>query len=193
MLHQARLQKEDKLKKREASYKKKKWNKYQERSRALRDATGVNGFASLYRVLGLPERKLASIKEIKRAYRRSALKYHPDKNPDDEDAASKFEEVKAAYDLLLEVPPPPPPPTHPPRHPPTPSHTHNHSHRHNTPTPPCASQGIENGNIEGMSVFSAGEIAAAGTYKPPAPTAQAASSDTAAKVDPSWDNSNSAN
>eukprot|EP01052_Picozoa_sp_SAG31_P028158 SAG31_NODE_2694_length_5235_cov_3.558995_3_plen_191_part_00 len=32
-----------------------------------------------------------------------ALKYHPDKNPDDADAAAKFDEVKAAYDLLLEV------------------------------------------------------------------------------------------
>ena len=53
-LLQARLQKEDKERKRKQTYQKKKWNRYQERSRALRDATGVNGFASLYRVLGLP-------------------------------------------------------------------------------------------------------------------------------------------
>ena len=58
------------MRKRKASYAKKKWNTYQERSRALRDAAGVNGFAALYRVLGLNERKLAGIKEIKKAYRR---------------------------------------------------------------------------------------------------------------------------
>ena len=48
------MQKEDKERKRKKSYEKKKWDRYQERSRALRDATGVNGFAALYRVLGLP-------------------------------------------------------------------------------------------------------------------------------------------
>lgn len=38
--------------------------------------------------------------DIKRAYRRLALKYHPDKNPGDEAAAEKFKEVSAAYECL---------------------------------------------------------------------------------------------
>ena len=36
------------------------------------DATGVHGFAALYRLLGLNERKLSSEKEIRRAYKRAA-------------------------------------------------------------------------------------------------------------------------
>ena len=39
-------------------------------------------------------------KAIKKAYRRLAMKYHPDRNPDDEEAAQKFREATEAYDVL---------------------------------------------------------------------------------------------
>lgn len=51
-----------------------------------------------YEVLGL-ERN-ASEAEIKKAYRRLAMKYHPDRNPDDENAEEKFKEIQEAYDTL---------------------------------------------------------------------------------------------
>tara|TARA_R110001592_G_scaffold219229_1_gene473392 strand:+ start:1922 stop:2749 length:828 start_codon:yes stop_codon:yes gene_type:complete len=44
--------------------------------------------------------KHATSDDIKKAYRRLALKYHPDKNPDDIDAESKFKEIAEAYDTL---------------------------------------------------------------------------------------------
>lgn len=69
----------------------------------LREKTGVDGFAALYRVLGLPERKLSTAGEIKKAYHKRSLQYHPDKHPDDREAAhERFLEIKAAYELLLE-------------------------------------------------------------------------------------------
>jgi molecular chaperone DnaJ len=52
----------------------------------------------LYRVLGVS--KKASDEEIKKAYRKLARKYHPDRNPDDEAAEEKFKEVQGAYDTL---------------------------------------------------------------------------------------------
>ncbi|HEC04589.1 MAG TPA: molecular chaperone DnaJ [Thiothrix sp.] len=42
----------------------------------------------------------ASAGEIKKAYRRMSMKYHPDRNPDDADAESKFKECKKAYEIL---------------------------------------------------------------------------------------------
>ncbi len=51
-----------------------------------------------YEVLGL-ERN-ASQDDVKRAYRQQALKYHPDRNPDDPDAESKFKEAAEAYEVL---------------------------------------------------------------------------------------------
>ena len=51
-----------------------------------------------YRVLGVsPD---ASDEEIKRAYRRLAKKYHPDRNPGDQEAARKMQEVNAAYEAI---------------------------------------------------------------------------------------------
>ncbi len=51
-----------------------------------------------YEVLGV--KKNASADDIKRAYRRMAMKYHPDKNPDDKDAEAKFKECAEAYEVL---------------------------------------------------------------------------------------------
>lgn len=51
-----------------------------------------------YEVLGLE--KTANQGQIKHAYRKSAMKYHPDKNPGDEEAAEKFKDVSTAYAVL---------------------------------------------------------------------------------------------
>ena len=51
-----------------------------------------------YEVLGVE--KSASEGEIKKAYRKAALKYHPDRNPDDPAAAEKFKEASESYEVL---------------------------------------------------------------------------------------------
>ena len=51
-----------------------------------------------YEVLGVG--KNASADEIKKAYRKLALKYHPDRNPGDKEAEEKFKEAAEAYDVL---------------------------------------------------------------------------------------------
>ncbi len=54
--------------------------------------------ADYYQVLGL--NRNASDEEIKKAYRRLAMKHHPDRNPDDQSAEEKFKEASEAYEIL---------------------------------------------------------------------------------------------
>ncbi len=51
-----------------------------------------------YEVLGVA--KGATAEEIKKAYRKSAMKYHPDRNPGDKEAEEKFKEIGEAYEVL---------------------------------------------------------------------------------------------
>lgn len=54
--------------------------------------------ADYYHVLGVS--KDASVADIKKAYRKLAVKYHPDKNPGDKTAEEKFKEISQAHDVL---------------------------------------------------------------------------------------------
>ncbi len=53
-----------------------------------------------YEVLGVS--KDADEKDVKKAYRREAMKHHPDRNPDDPAAEGKFKEATEAYDVLMD-------------------------------------------------------------------------------------------
>ena len=55
-------------------------------------------YKDYYQILGL--KKGASSEEIKKAYRKLAIKYHPDKNPGNKEAEEKFKEINEAYAVL---------------------------------------------------------------------------------------------
>ena len=54
-----------------------------------------------YDILGVP--KTATPEEIKSAYKKMAIKYHPDRNPGDKEAESKFKDAAEAYDVLRDL------------------------------------------------------------------------------------------
>ena len=54
-----------------------------------------------YEVLGV--KKDADEAEIKKAYKRSAMKFHPDRNPDNKEAEEKFKEASEAYEILSDA------------------------------------------------------------------------------------------
>ena len=56
------------------------------------------GKRDYYEVLGVD--KKATLDEIKKAYRKLAVKYHPDRNPGDKEAEDKFKEATEAYEIL---------------------------------------------------------------------------------------------
>src|SRR5690625_6166067 len=51
-----------------------------------------------YEILGVARN--ASDADLKKSYRRLAMKYHPDRNPDNDEAENKFKEAKEAYEIL---------------------------------------------------------------------------------------------
>ena len=54
-----------------------------------------------YEILGVS--RTTTSEEIKRSYRKLAVKYHPDKNPGDHTAEEKFKELGEAYDVLMDA------------------------------------------------------------------------------------------
>ena len=58
----------------------------------------MNERKDYYKILGV--QKTANDQQIKKAYRKLAIKYHPDKNKDDKQAQQKFKEISQAYSVL---------------------------------------------------------------------------------------------
>ena len=69
--------------------------------REVQAATTTMAKRDYYDVLGVP--KTASADEIKKAHRKLALKYHPDRNKNNKEAEEKFKEIQEAYDVLSDA------------------------------------------------------------------------------------------
>merc|ERR1719190_9376 len=65
---------------------------------AARGSQGVQDAKGLYATLGVAT--TADEAEIRKAYRRLALRWHPDKNPDNPEATAEFQKVSGAYEVL---------------------------------------------------------------------------------------------
>jgi curved DNA-binding protein len=61
----------------------------------------VTDFKDYYSILGV--NKTASAEEIKKTFRKLALKYHPDRNPGDKAAEARFKEISEAYEVLSDL------------------------------------------------------------------------------------------
>ena len=57
-----------------------------------------SGYRDYFKVLGVE--RSADADTVKRAFRKLARQYHPDVNPDDQDAEARFKEVSEAYEVL---------------------------------------------------------------------------------------------
>mmetsp|Transcript_31841 Transcript_31841/g.38530 ORF Transcript_31841/g.38530 Transcript_31841/m.38530 type:complete len:192 (+) Transcript_31841:154-729(+) len=69
----------------------------QDEARGASELSGIDGKKDYYKIFGLS--KGAAPKEIKKAYRRLSMEYHPDKN-DSEEAKRMFENIAEAYEVL---------------------------------------------------------------------------------------------
>ncbi|MEY3459819.1 MAG: hypothetical protein RL215_2976, partial [Planctomycetota bacterium] len=58
----------------------------------------MSGERDYYEVLGVS--RSATPEELKKAYRKLALKYHPDRNPGDAEAVNRFKEASDAFEVL---------------------------------------------------------------------------------------------
>lgn len=64
----------------------------------MKDDAPAGAGGTFYQILGVPPE--ATAEDVKYAYRKLALKMHPDKNPDDPNATTKFQELQEAYEVL---------------------------------------------------------------------------------------------